>query len=98
MSRRATSEITLRLTPAASEGLTRFRIEGTIPSDLPAHALHQVLLPLVFWSGRRVRAVLAAAGPAGWFELWADGLAAVPEHHLVLECEAAEDTDDSRHF
>jgi hypothetical protein len=94
MSRRA-SEITLRLSPVRSEGLTRFRIEGTLPTDLPAHALHQLLSPLVFWSGRRVRAVLAAGGPAGWFELWADGLAFVPEAHLVLECELPEKVHDA---
>jgi hypothetical protein len=94
MSRRKRSAITLRLSPA-SEERTRFRIEGTLPTALPAYALHQLLSPLVFWSGRPVHAVLAAAGPAGWFELWADGLASVPEEHLTLECELPKDAHDS---
>jgi hypothetical protein len=95
MSRRTTSEITLRLSPTRGEDLTRFRIEGTLPTDLPAHALHQLLSPLVFWTGQRVRAVLAAGGPAGWFELWAGGLASVPEAHLTLECELPEEAHDA---
>jgi hypothetical protein len=93
MSRRTRGAITLRLSPSTGER-TRFRIEGTLPTDLPAHALHQLLSPLVFWTGRRVHAVLAATGPAGWFEIWADGLAAVPEAHLTLECESAEEAHD----
>jgi hypothetical protein len=95
MSRCARGAITLRLSPASTEDLTRFRIEGSIPTDLPAHALHQLLSSLVFWTGRRVHAVLAADGPAGWFELWADGLASVPEAHLTLECEKPEDKHDA---
>jgi hypothetical protein len=95
MSTRTRGEITLRLSPAGSEGQTRFRMEGSLQTDLPAHALHQLLSPLVFWTGQRVRAVLAAGGPAGWFELWADSLASVPEAHLTLECELPEEAHDA---
>ncbi len=95
MSRRTRAAITLRLSPTATEDRTRFRIEGTLASDLPAHALHQLLSPLVFWAGAPVRAVLAAGGPAGWFELWADGLASIPEAHLSLECELPKEAHDA---
>ncbi len=95
MSRCTRDAITLRLLPATVEDRTQFRIEGTLPTDLPAHALHQLLSPLIFWTGQPVHAVLAAGGPVGWFELWADGLASVPEAHLSLECELPEKAHDA---
>jgi hypothetical protein len=95
MSRRPRNAITFRLWPASTEDRTRFRLEGTLPTDLPASALHQLLSLLVFWTGRRVHAVLAAAAPAGWCELWCDVLASVPEQHLTLEFDIAEEPDDT---
>jgi hypothetical protein len=95
MSRRTRDAIRLRLSPGSTEEWTRFRIEGTLPTDLPVHALHQLLSVLVFWSGRPVRAVLAAGSPVGWFEMWADGLASVPEAHLTLDCELPEEAHDA---
>ncbi len=75
---------TMRLQPARAEGWTRLTIACTVPDSLPSPVLYQLLSLLVFWSGRRLDVVLDAAGPAGWCEVWADALAAVPERHLRL--------------
>ncbi len=92
MTRRGRDRITLRLSPI-SEERTRFRLEGSLPTDLPLFA-HQLFSLLVYWSGRPLHAVLCAGGPVGWFEIWGDVLAGVPERHLTIEFEAAEDQDD----
>ncbi len=83
----------MRLSPM-SEERTRFRLEGSLPTDLPHFALHQLFSLLVYWSGRQLHAVLSAGGPVGWFELWADALAGVPDRHVTVEFEAAGDRDD----
>lgn len=95
MSRRARDPITLRLSPSNSEERTRFRLEGTLPTALPAFALHQLLSPLVYWSGRPVHAVLSAGGSACWLEVWAAALADAPERHVTVEFEVAEEPDDA---
>jgi hypothetical protein len=95
MSRRPRTVITLRLWPTSSDEQTRFRLDGMLPTDLPPFALHQLLSLLVFWSGRRIHAVLPAVAPVGWSELWCDALASAPEQHLSLEFEIAEDADDA---
>jgi hypothetical protein len=77
-----------------SEERTRFRLEGSLPTDLPPLALHQLLSLLVYWTGRPLHAVLSAGGPVGWFEIWADALAGAPERHVTVEFEAAGDQDD----
>jgi len=94
MPRRARDRITLRLSPTNSEERTRFLLEGALPTALPASALHQLLSLLVYWSGRPVHAVLSAGGSACWLELWAAALADVPERHITVEFEVAEDSDD----
>jgi hypothetical protein len=93
MTRRGRDRITVRLSPI-SEERTRFRLEGSLPTDLPPFALHQFFSLLVYWSGRPLHAVLSAGGPVGWFEIWGDVLAGVPERHVTIEFEAAEDRDD----
>jgi hypothetical protein len=40
--------------------------------------------------------VLSAGGPVGWIEIWGDVLAGVPDRHVTIEFEAAEDQDDER--
>jgi hypothetical protein len=86
--------ITLRLSPTSSEERTRFRLEGTLPTALPAPALHQLFSLLVYWSGRPRHAVLSAGGPVGWFEIWAAALSEVPAPHVTVEFEAGEELDD----
>jgi hypothetical protein len=81
MARQAT---TMRLRPARAEGWTELSLSCSLPDSLPAPALHQLLALLAFWSGRRLDVVLDAASSAGWCEVWADALAAVPERHLRL--------------
>jgi hypothetical protein len=93
MTRRGRDRITLRLSPS-SEERTRFRLEGSLPTDLPPFALHQLFSLLVYWSGRPLHAVLSAGGPVGWFEMWGDVLAGVPDRNVTVEFEAAEDQDD----
>lgn len=70
-------------------------MEGTLPTHLPASALHQLLSPLVYWSGRPMHLVLAAGGQAGWCEVVVDALAGVPERHLAIEFDLAEEPDDA---
>jgi len=96
MPRRAKDRITLRLFPATPEERTRFHLEGTLPTAMPAFALHQLLSPLVYWSGRPMHAVLSAGGSACWLEIWATALADAPERHVTVEFEVAEDPDDAR--
>jgi hypothetical protein len=81
MARRAT---TIRLRPARTEGWTHLSLSCAVPDSLPPPALYQLLSLLAFWSGQRLDVALDAAGPAGWCEVWADALAAVPERHLLL--------------
>jgi hypothetical protein len=95
MPRRTTGRITLRLSPTPSDERTRFQVEGTLPTALPASALHQFLSPLVYWSGRPMHAVLSAGGSAYWLEIWAAALADAPERHVTVEFEVAEEPDDA---
>lgn len=81
MARQATR---LELRPARAAGWTRLSLSCAVPNSLPPPALYQLLSLLAFWSGQRLDVVLDAAGPAGWCEVWADALAAVPERHLRL--------------
>jgi hypothetical protein len=81
MARQAT---TMRLSPARAEGWTELSLSCSLPDSLPAPVLYQLLSLLAFWSGRRLDVVLDAVGSAGWCEVWADALAAVPERHLRL--------------
>ncbi len=85
----------MKLSPTLSEELTRFRLEGTLPTALPPVALHQLFSLLVCWSGRPVHAVLSAGGPVGWFEIWADALAGAPEQHVTVEFKPGEEPDDA---
>ncbi len=62
MTRRGRDRITLRLSPI-SEKRPRFRLEGSLPTDLPPFAVHQLFSLLVYWSGRSLHAVLSAGGP-----------------------------------
>jgi hypothetical protein len=95
MTRRGRDRTTLRLSPI-SEERTRFRLEGSLPTELPPFALHQLFSLLVYWSGRPLHAVLSAGGPVCWFGIWADALAGVPDRHVTVEFEATEGQDDER--
>ncbi|HTP29584.1 MAG TPA: hypothetical protein VMK12_28450, partial [Anaeromyxobacteraceae bacterium] len=64
-----------RLWPSSDGEATRLRVEGTLPTRLAGSALHQLLSPLVYWSGRPLHVVLAAGGQAGWCEVVVDALA-----------------------
>lgn len=81
MARQAT---TIRLRPARAEGWTHLSLSCAVPDSLPPPALYQLLSLLAFWSGQRLDVVLDATGSAGWCEVWADVLAAIPERHLRL--------------
>jgi hypothetical protein len=70
-------------------------MEGTLPTCLPASALHQLLSPLVYWSGRPLHVVLAAGGQAGWCEVVVEVLAAIPERHVTIELDLAAEPDDA---
>lgn len=94
MPRRVRDRITLRLFPTPSGERTRLLLEGTLPTTLPASALHQLLSPLIYWSGRPVHAVLSAGGSACWLEIWAAALADAPERQVTVEFEIAEEPDD----
>ena len=95
MSKRVRDRITLRLFPTNSEERTRFRLEGTLPTALPAFALHQLVSLLVYWSGRPMHAVLSAGGSACWLEVWAAALADAPERLVTVEFEVTEGPDDA---
>ena len=95
MAKRARSAIRLRLWPSSDGEATRFRVEGTLPTRLPASALHQLLSPLVYWSGRPLHVVLAAGGQAGWCEVVVDAMAAIPERHVTIEFDLAAEPDDA---
>jgi len=81
----------LRLRPAREEGQTRFLLSGFLPERLPKAALHQLLSILSYWSEEPIEAVLFAADPGGFLELWCDALADVPERHLRVRFRACED-------
>ncbi len=74
----------LRLRPAREEGQTRFLLSGFLPDALPRAALHQLLSVVAYWSSEPIEAVLCAADPAGFIEVWCDALADVPERHLCV--------------
>lgn len=95
MARRPRSSLRLRLWPSSDGEATRFRVEGSLPTRLPATALHQLLSPLVFWSGRPLLVVVAAGGQAGWCELVVDALADIPDRHLAIEFDLAGEPDDA---
>lgn len=95
MARRPRSSIRLRLWPSGDGEATRFRVEGSLPTRLPATALHQLLSPLVFWGGRPLHVVVAAGGQAGWCELVVDALANIPDRHVAIEFDLAGEPDDS---
>ncbi len=94
--RRKKSAVTLRLWPTSVESRTRFQMEGTLPTHLPAHALHQLLSQLIYWSGRPMHAVLAVDDQAGWCEVWADALGAAPEPLLSIEFKVRGTADEDR--
>lgn len=93
MARRAT---TIRLRPASSEGWTELSLSCALPEPLPPAVLYQFLSLLAFWSGRRLDVVLDAGRSAGWCEIWADALAAVPERHLSLRFDIGSEEDVPR--
>jgi len=70
-------------------------VEGTLPTRLPASALHQLLSPLVYWSGRPLHVVLAAGAQAGWCEVVVDVLADIPERHVTVEFDLTAEPDDA---
>jgi len=39
---------------------------------------------VAYWSSEPIEAVLCAADPAGFIEVWCDALADVPERHLCV--------------
>jgi hypothetical protein len=82
MSRQATT--TIRLRRARAEGWTQVSLSCAVPDTLPPPALYQLLSLLTFWGGQRLDVVLDASESAGWCEVWADALAAIPERHLRL--------------
>lgn len=84
---------TLHLRPAKTEGWTRLSFSCAVPDSLPPAALYQLLSLLVFWSGRRLTVALDAAGPAWWCEVWADALAAIPEHHIRVRFDLSREVD-----
>jgi hypothetical protein len=83
----------MRLRPARAEGWTHLSLSCAVPDSLPPPALYQLLSLLAFWSGQRLAVVLDAAGPAGWCEVWADALAAVPERHIRVRFDLSRETD-----
>lgn len=84
---------TIRLRPARSEGWTELSLSCALPDSLPPAALYQLLSLLVFWCGQRLTVVLDAAGPAGWCEVWADALAAIPERHVRVRFDLSHEVD-----
>lgn len=90
MARQAT---TLELRPARREGWTSLSLSCAVPDSLPPPALYQLLSLLAFWSGQRLIVALDAAGPAGWCEVWADTLAAVPERHVRVRFDLSREVD-----
>lgn len=95
MARRARRAVRLRLWPSSDGEATRFRVEGTLPTHLPDSALHQLLSPLVYWSGRPLHVVLAVGGQAGWCEVVVDALAAIPERHVSVDFDLTAEPDDA---
>jgi hypothetical protein len=90
MARQATI---LQLRQAKAEGWTRLSLTCQVPDSLPPPALHQLLALLAFWSGQRLDVVLDAASSAGWCEIWADALAAVPERHLRIHFDTSREEE-----
>jgi hypothetical protein len=84
----------LQLRPAKAEGWTQLSLSCTVPDSLPPPAFYQLLSLLAFWSGQRLDVALDAAGPAGWCEVWADALAAIPERHLRVRFDLSRQEDD----
>lgn len=94
MVRKPRGAIQLRLSPSSGGETTRFRMEGTLSTRLPAAALHQLLSPLVYWSGLPVHVVLAADHQAWWCEAVADALAGVPLRHVSVSFDLDRAPDD----
>jgi hypothetical protein len=90
MPRQATK---LQLRPAQAEGWTRLSLSCSVPDSLPAAAFYEFLSLLVFWTGQRLDVALDAAASAGWCEVWADALAAIPERHVRVRFDLSREED-----
>ena len=77
----------VRLSPLCDGAYTHLKIEGALPTALPAKALQRLARALAFWSGYPVACALSVEGQAtGWCGWWLDQLALIPAHHLELQC------------
>lgn len=83
----------LLLQPAKAEGWTRLSLSCTVPDSLPPAAFYELLSLILFWTGQRLDVALDAAAPAGWCEVWADALAAIPERHVRVRFDLSREED-----
>lgn len=78
--------VTLELRPLHGGSFTQLSLSGPLCSAPQKAVLRRMLAAFAHWSGAPIRVVLHVdAQTAGWCELWADALAAVPSCHLEVE-------------
>ena len=78
--------MTLELHALHGGSFTQLSLSGPLCSAPQKAVLRRMLAAFAHWSGAPIRVVLhVEPQTAGWCEVWADALAAVPSCHLEVE-------------